>query len=173
MPKRRSGEKAQETGTGTGKAAVLPARASGGAAGGPSLVPQSHGGALLSGGKPGNAGGRRSAERRARRMERSEEIKDALTGHIESLAKIMGRLLKEADGEQYRCASCGAFGPKVSKMGLKDAAAVVQTLMAAVKEPADMATIVPIQINVHAGGPLVAGVVPDNGPRNPTAGQNP
>ena len=47
-------------------------------------------------------GGRRSAERRARRMERSGEIKDALTGHIESLAKITGRLLKEADGEQWR-----------------------------------------------------------------------
>ncbi len=93
-------------------------------------------------------------------MERSEEIKDALTGHIESLATIMGRLLKEADGEQYRCASCGAFGPKVSKMGLKDAAAVVQTLMAAVKEPGDTATIVPIQVIVHSGGPLVLNPIP-------------
>ncbi len=118
----------------------------------------------MSGGKPGNAGGRRSAERRARRMERSEEIKDALTGHIETLATIMGKLLKEADGEQWRCPQCGSFGPKRSKVGLKDAAAVVQVLMTAVKEPGDQATVVPIQINVHAGGPLVPGQIPTSGP---------
>ena len=56
----------------------------------------------MSGGKPGNAGGRRFAERQARRKERSDAIKDALTGHIETLAAIMGRLIQEADGDQWR-----------------------------------------------------------------------
>ncbi len=78
------------------------------------MVAQAHGGALKSGGTPGNAGGRVAAERRRARVERTEEIKDALTGHIESLATIMGRLLKEADGEQWRCPQCGSFGPKRS-----------------------------------------------------------
>ena len=39
-----------------------------------------------------------AAERRRARAERTEAVKDALTGHIESLAKIMGKLLEEADG---------------------------------------------------------------------------
>ncbi len=51
--------------------------------GGMELVAQAHGGALLSGGKPGNAGGRRFAERQAQRRERTDAIKDAVTGHIE------------------------------------------------------------------------------------------
>ncbi len=115
----------------------------------------------MSGGKPGNVGGgRAAAERRRARIERSEEIKDALTGHIESLAAIMGRPLKEADGEQWRCPQCGSFGPKRSKVGLKDAAAVVQVLMTAVKEPGDTATIVPIQVIVRSGGPLVPNSIP-------------
>ena len=45
-------------------------------------------------------------------------------------------------------------------MGLKDAAAVVQTLMAAVKEPGEAATIVPIQVIVQSGGPLVPNSIP-------------
>ena len=69
-----------------------------------------------------------AAERRRARMERTEEVKDALTGHIETLAGIMGKLLKEADGEQWRCPQCGSFGLKRSKVGLRDAAAVVQVV---------------------------------------------
>jgi len=95
-------------------------------------------------------------------MERTEQIKDALTGHIESLAKIMGRLLEEADGEQYRCTQCGAFGPKCSKVGLRDAAAVVQVLMTAIKDLGETATVIPIQVNVVAGGPVVP-YSPDEG----------
>ncbi len=41
-------------------------------------------------------------------------INDAVTGHIEKLSTIMGRLVDEAGGEQYRCPQCGSFGPKVS-----------------------------------------------------------
>lgn len=58
-----------------------------------------------------------AAERRRARTERTEEIKDALTGHIETLAAIMGRLIHEADGEQWRCPQCGSFGPKRSRLG--------------------------------------------------------
>ena len=96
-----------------------------------------------------------AAERRRARMERTEEVKDALTGHIETLAGIMGKLLKEADGEQWRCPQCGSFGLKRSKVGLRDAAAVVQVLMTAVKDLGETATVIPIQVNVVAGGPVV------------------
>ena len=41
-------------------------------------------------------------------------INDAVTGHIEKLSKIMGNLVEEAGGGQYRCPQCGSFGPKVS-----------------------------------------------------------
>ena len=59
-------------------------------------------------------GGRVAAERRRARVERDETIDDAVTGHIEKLSTIMGRLVDEAGGEQYRCPQCGSFGPKVS-----------------------------------------------------------
>ncbi len=79
------------------------------------MVPQAHGGALKSGGTPGNrGGGQASAERRRARAERDEAINDAVTGHIETLSTIMGKLVEEAGGEQYRCPQCGSFGPKVS-----------------------------------------------------------
>ena len=130
-----------------------------------SLIPQAHGGALLSGGKPGNAGGRRFAERQARRRERSEAINDAVTGHIERLSEIMGRLVEEAGGEQYRCLQCGSFGPKRPKLGLKDAADVVRLLMAAVKEPGEAAVVIPIQVGGRGSGRALQG-----GARRPAPG---
>ncbi len=80
------------------------------------LVPQAHGGALMRGGTPetSSKGGRVAAERRRARAQRDEAIDDAVTGHIEKLSTIMGRLVDEAGGEQYRCLQCGSFGPKVS-----------------------------------------------------------
>ncbi len=82
------------------------------------MVPQAHGGALKAGGTPGNrggsGGGRAAAERRRARAGRDEAIDDAVTGHIEKLSAIMGQLVEEAGGEQYRCTQCGSFGPKVS-----------------------------------------------------------
>ncbi len=147
--------------------ATLPARAGGGAAGGPSLVPQAHGGALLSGGKPGNRGGGQAglahAERRRARVERDEAIDDAVTGHVEKLSKLVGQLVDEAKGEQYRC-SCGLWGPKRPKLALREAADVLRLLMAAEKKPGDTTTDIPIQDNVHAGGPLVPGQIPTSGP---------
>ena len=44
----------------------------------------------------------------------SPELAGAGPSHIEKLSTIMGQLLEEADGEQYRCPECGSFGPKVS-----------------------------------------------------------
>jgi len=69
-----------------------------------------------------------AAERRRARAQRSEAINDAVTCHIEKLSEIMGRLVEEAGGEQYRCPQCGSFGPKRPKLGLKDAAEVFEGL---------------------------------------------
>ena len=163
MPKRKSGEKAQETATGTGKAAV---RASGGAAGGPSLVPQAHGGALLPGGTPeGRLKGKQViAERRRVRAERSEAVDDAMVGHVEKMSAIIADLVEQAGGEQHRCANCGAFGPRVPKLKLKEATEVAAILMRSVKQPDSATTVVPIQVNVYSGGPLVPGQIPTAGP---------
>ena len=80
-------------------------------------MPQAHGGALKPGGtlEGRSRGGLVAAERRRARADRDEAIDDAVTGHIEKLSAIMGQLVDEAGGEQYRC-TCGVLGPKVSKM---------------------------------------------------------
>ena len=79
------------------------------------MVAQAHGGALKSGGTPemSSKGGLAAAERRRARAQRDEAIDDAVAGHIEKLSELVGRLVEEADGEQYRC-TCGVLGPKVS-----------------------------------------------------------
>ena len=130
------------------------------------MVPQAHGGALRRG-NPGNAGlgGRAAAERRRARAERSEAVDDAIVGHVEKMSAIIGDLVKQAGGEQHRCANCGAMGPKVPKLRLKEATEVAAIMMRAVKQPDTAVTVIPIQINVHAGGPLVPGI--------PTTGPNP
>ena len=81
------------------------------------MVAQAHGGALKTGGTPGNVGGRVAAERRRARAERTAEIKDALTGRLETLAAIMGRLIQEADGEQWRCPSAGRLARSAPRLG--------------------------------------------------------
>ena len=95
-----------------------------------------------------------AAERRRARMERNEAIDDAMLGHVEKMSEIIGQLVEDAGGEQYRCA-CGLFGPKVPKLGLKETADVQRLLMQAVKETVEAATVIPIQVNVVAGGPVV------------------
>ena len=79
-------------------------------------------------------GGLVTAERRRARAERDEAIDDAVTGHIGKLSAIMGRLVDDASGEQYRCTG-GVLGPKVPKLALREAADVLRLLMAAVKKP--------------------------------------
>ena len=68
------------------------------------MVAQAHGGALKAGGtlEGSSRGGWLAAERRRVRAERSEAVDDAVTGHIEKLSEIMGQLVEEAGGEQYR-----------------------------------------------------------------------
>ncbi len=129
------------------------------AGGGEELVAQAHGGALLPGGKPGNDGGRVTAEKHKVRKERSEAITDAITGHIEKLTGIMGDLVEAAGGEQWRC-SCGLMGPKQPKLQLKEAADVVRLLLAAVKDPGEGATVIPIQVNVLAGAQIIPNPIP-------------
>ena len=130
------------------------------------MVPQAHGGALMRGGTPETSakGGRVAAERRRARAERSEAVDDAMVGHVEKMSAIIGDLVKQAGGEQHRCANCGAMGPKVPKLKLKEATEVAAILMRAVKPHDTAATIVPIQINVHSGGPMVPGQIPTSGP---------
>ena len=134
--------------------------------GGVELVPQEHGGALMRGGTPEMSakGGRAAAERRRARAERSEAVDDAMVGHVEKMSEIIGDLVEQAAGEQHRCASCGAYGPKVPRLKLKEATEVAAILMRAVKQPDTAVTVIPIQINVHAGGPLVPGQIPTSGP---------
>ncbi len=127
------------------------------------MVAQAHGGALKRG-NPGNTGHVVAAERRRARAERSEAVDDAMVGHVEKLSEIIGDLVEQAGGEQYRCTNCGAMGPKVPRLKLKEATEVAAILMRAVKPPGEAATVVPIQINVHAGGPLVPGQIPTSGP---------
>ena len=122
------------------------------------MVVQEHGGALQRG-NPGNAGGRVTAERHKARKERSEDITDAITGHIEKLTGIMGDLVDLATGEQYRC-TCGVLGPKQPKLQLKEAADVVRLLLAAVKDPGEGATVIPIQVNVMAGAQIIPNPIP-------------
>ena len=130
------------------------------------MVPQAHGGALMRGGTPETSakGGRVAAERRRARAERSEAVDDTMVGHVEKMSDIIADLVEQAGGEQYRC-TCGVLGPKVPKLRLKEATEVAAIMMRAVKQQDTAVTVIPIQINVHAGGPLVPGI--------PTAGPNP
>ncbi len=126
------------------------------------MVAQAHGGALLPGGTPeGRLKGKQViAERRRARAERSEAVDDAMVGHVEKMSAIIADLVEQAGGEQYRCANCGAMGPKVPKLKLKEATEVAAVLMRAVKSPSEAATVIPIQVNVYSGGPLVPNSIP-------------
>ena len=46
------------------------------------------------------------------------------------------------------------------KLKLKEAADVAAILMKSVKQPAEAATIIPIQVIVQSGGPLVPNSIP-------------
>ncbi len=118
----------------------------------PAKVSQKHGGALYAGGVPGNRGGGRAQQER---RERIEAIKEALTGHVERLSGMVSRLLEAAEGEQYRCARCGSFGPKVPTVGLREAADVLKQLGAIILPAQQEHEGPPIQVNVVAGVQVV------------------
>ena len=118
---------------------------------GPSLIPQAHGGALLSGGKPGNPGHNQHTLR-----ERAQELRGQLIGQLEGAAKDLAAILetaRESDGDRLRCKACGSFIPGVSKLKLSDILAVIRELRAVLPAQQEHEGLPPIQVNVVAGGP--------------------
>jgi len=83
-----------------------------------------------------------------------------MVGHVEKMSDIIADLVEQAGGEQHRCTNCGALGPKVPK--LKEATEVAAILMRSVKQPDAATTVIPIQVIVQSGGPLVAGQLPSD-----------
>ena len=132
---------------------TLSARAGGEAAVGLSLIPQAHGGALLSGGKPGNPGHNQHTVR-----QRAQEIRGQLIGQLEGAAKDLTAILetaRESDGDRLRCKNCRSFIPGVSKLKLGDILAVIRELRAILPAQYEHEGLPPIQVNVVAGGPVV------------------
>ena len=120
---------------------------------GPSLIPQAHGGALLSGGKPGNPGHNQHTVR-----ERAQELRGQLIGQLEGAAKDLSALLetaRESDGDRLRCKACGSFIPGVSKLKLGDILAVIRELRAVLPAQLEHEGLPPIQVNVVAGCQVV------------------
>jgi len=110
------------------KTSVLPARASGEVAGGPSLIPQTHGGALLGGGVPGHRGANQHTDR-----QKVAEVRGQLIAQLEGAAKDLSAFLetaRESDGDRLRCKNCGSFIPGISKLKLGDILAVIRELRA-------------------------------------------
>ncbi len=116
---------------------------------GPSLIPQAHGGALLSGGKPGNPGHNQHTVR-----ERAQELRGQLEGAAKDLAAIL-ETARESDGDRLRCKACGSVIPGVSKLRLSDVLAVIRELKAILPAQHEYEGLPPIQVNVVAGGPVV------------------
>jgi len=118
-----------------------------------SLIPQAHGGALLSGGKPGNPGHNQHTVR-----ERAQELRGQLIGQLEGAAKDLAAILKtarESDGDRLRCKNCGSFIPGVSKLKLSDILAVIRELRAILPAQHEHEGLPPIQVIVAAGAPVV------------------
>ena len=88
-----------------------------------SLIPQPHGGALLSGGKTGPRGPNQNARQRA------AAVRAGLVSESEGAAKDLSALhetARESDGDRLRCKACGSFIPGVSKLKLGDILAVIR-----------------------------------------------
>ena len=116
-------------------------------------IPQPHGGALLSGGKPGNPGHNQHTAR-----QRAQELRGQLIGQLEGATKDLSALLetaRESDGDRLRCKACGSFIPGVSKLKLSDILAVIRELRAILPAQHKYEGLPPIQVNVVAGGPVV------------------
>ncbi len=128
-------------------------RPSGEAAVGLSLIPQPYGGALLSGGKPGNPGHNQHTVR-----ERAQAVRGELVAELEGAAKDLSALLetaRESDGDRLRCKACGPFIPGVSKLKLGDILAAIRELRAVLPAQHEHEGLPPIQVNVVAGGSVV------------------
>ena len=131
----------------------MPARAGGEAAVWPSLIPQRHGGALLSGGKPGNPGHNQHTVR-----ERAQAVRGGLIAELEGVAKDLSELLetaRESDGDRLRCKGCGAFIPGASKLKLAEILSVIRELRAILPAQLEHEGLAPITVNVVAGVQIV------------------
>ena len=118
-----------------------------------SLIPQAHGGALLSGGKPGNPGHNQHTVR-----ERAQAVRDQLVVQLEGAARDLSAILetaRESDGDRLRCKACGSFIPGASKLKLRDTLAVVRELRAVLPAQQEHEGLAPIQVNVVAGVQVV------------------
>ncbi len=116
------------------------------------MVAQAHGGALLSGGKPGNPGHNQHTAR-----ERAQEVRAGLVAELEGAAKDLSALLetaRESDGDRLRCKNCGSFIPGISKLKLGDILSVIRELRAILPAQYEHEGLPPIQVNVVAVGRL-------------------
>ena len=154
MTKRKSGEKAQETGTGAGKG---PARTSAPVEtvvrSIPPKMPQGqHGGAIYQGGVLGHRGGNQHTVR-----VRSEELRGEIQDELGRLIADLRAMLETArDGGQARCARCGAFIPGVPKLSIEQASMLIDRLAKhGISNSPDDAPLAPIQVIVAGGAPIV------------------
>ncbi len=125
---------------------------------GPSLIPQAHGGALLSGGKPGNPGHNQHTVRQG-----GQELRGQLIGQLEGPAKDLAAILetaRESDGDRLRCKGCGAFIPGASKLKLAEILSVIRELRAILPAQLEHEGLAPIQVNVVAGVQIVPNPMP-------------
>ncbi len=120
---------------------------------GPSLVPQVHGGALLSSGKPGNPGHNQHTAR-----QRAAAVRAGWSPSWRERRKDLAAILetaRESDGDRLRCKNCGSYIPGISKLKLSDILAVIRELRAILPAQLEHEGLPPIQVNVVAGGPIV------------------
>ena len=120
---------------------------------GPFLIPQPHGGAILSGAKMGNPGRPGVVPKRSVR-DRAQKVRGTLLTELEGVAGDLTKLLESArptgDGRP-RCQNCQAFIPGVSKLKLADILSVVRELRAILPAQHEHEGLAPIQVNVVAG----------------------
>ncbi len=153
MTKRKSGEKAQDTGTGAGKG---PARTSAAVEtvvrSIPPKMPQEHGGAIYQGGVLGHRGGNQHTVRA-----RSEELRGEIQDELGRLIADLRAMLEAArEGGKARCARCGAFIPGVPKLSIEQASMLIDRLAKhGISNSPDDAPLAPIQVHVVGGCQIV------------------
>ncbi len=118
----------------------------------PPKMPQEHGGAIYQGGVLGHRGGNQHTVRA-----RSEELRGEIQDELGRLIADLRAMLEAArEGGQARCARCGAFIPAVPKLSIEQASILIDRLAKhGISNSPDDAPLVPIQVIVAAGGPVV------------------
>ena len=80
-------------------------------------------------------------------------MNEAMVGHASRMMEVIDDLVELAAGDQYRC-SCGQYGPKVPKLGLKEATEIAKLMMQAAKDRDDVASTM-ISVTVVGGVQIV------------------